>query len=388
MSSHDSNCADILIVEDDANIRKLFRHCLKKHKYQVDDAVNGEMALKKIACRDYDVIITDMQMGHVNGLDVLAAAKNKDKHVQVLVVTGYGSIATAVQAMQDGAFEYLTKPLYPEALLIKVRNAVDRRRLALLLEEREKKIKQHHKMIEQDLALSKQVQASLVPMNVTNERIDIAVKYRPMIGLGGDFADIYEDPEGNFYLTVIDVTGHGVTAALLVNRICSELRKLVRKDMAPEDILHQLNLFFLDTFSNMAMFLTILSVKCDFAASQLHYAGSAHPAGLLWQLSGQKIHMLTSQNTIIGFEKSGPNSFVQNVVSFRRGDRLFLYTDGITEIENEQSVPLGQPRLQHFFADLNGKSAAETAENIIQKSLNYGNGEISDDILVMIADFK
>jgi len=235
--------ATILVVDDDPNIRLLYSTLLEKEGYKVSRAANGETALKMIKLNNYDLVVSDLQMLELGGIDVLKAAKEHNPLTQVLILTGKGSINTAVDAMRFGAFEYLTKPVDNEAFRIKVRNALEQRKLQIRIQEQQKEIDEHHAMIERDLRLAEQVQASLVPSSIEDERFAIGVEYLPTIGIGGDFADVYYSHAGRLYLTVIDVTGHGITAALLVNRICSEVRNLVRENRQPKDILRRVNNF-------------------------------------------------------------------------------------------------------------------------------------------------
>ena len=277
-SSTHNKTPRILVVDDDGYNRKLFVQILKLKKYHVDEAQSGEAAIQKITDENYDIVVTDLHMYEISGLDVLDAAKRKDKYTQVLILTGFGSVPTAVKAMQEGAYEYLSKPINHDAFLVRINKALERRRMEILVEEQQKKIDEFHLMIENDLNLAERVQNSLIPSCIKNDHIALGVEYLPMIGIGGDFADVYDDHNGHFYLTLIDVTGHGIAAALLVNRVCSEISKLVREGMDPFALLYELNTFFYDSFAQTGLFLTIQSIKIDYFNRKLIHAGSAHPA--------------------------------------------------------------------------------------------------------------
>lgn len=378
----------ILVVEDEDNLRRLFMQYLTRDaKYIVDEADCGEIALDKIAANHYDLVVTDMQMAAVSGLDVLRAAKEKDQLTQVLIVTGYGSISTAVKAMQQGAYEYLTKPLQLDAFGLKVTNAIERRKLLLTVEEQQRKLDAQHKILERDLELAKQVQATLVPEEFITDHIRISVNYLPMLGLGGDFTDIYQDRSGEVYINVIDVTGHGIAAALVVNRICSELRKLVRACLAPNEILYHINEFFFTLFADTGMFLTIMAIKCDLDKKKLYFAGSAHPAALLWRQVDGKFMQLESQNPIIGFEAYTADFFHVGETEFSQGDKMYVFTDGILEAENNRDKPLGLTGFKKIIRQNVNQSASLAAPAITEAVLRYSRREVSDDILLLVADF-
>lgn len=358
----------ILVVEDDPNLRRLFVEILRRDSYTVLEADSGEAAMTTIEASKLDVVISDMQMQKLSGLDVLKEATRKDPYTQVIIITGFASVGTAVRAMREGAYEYLTKPVQPDALTIKVRNAIERRRLLLTLADQEKILQMHHEMIDRDLILARQIQASLVPSAFTTPGIDVGICYRPMIGLGGDFADLYLIDENRLYLVVIDVTGHGIAAALLVSRVCHEWRRAVQQAPDPAELLWRLNEFFIDTFYDTPLFLTIMAVEVDLQKKRLRYAGSAHPAALLLR-DGQSFTRLDSQNAIIGFARTEKTAFRSASMDYKPGDKLLLYTDGLVEAETAAGKIIGLQGLQRVIRqEGRGSSALETAKAIVDRS--------------------
>jgi len=375
----------ILVVEDDPNLRRLFVEILRRDSHIVLEADSGEAAMSKIEAFELDVVISDMQMQKLSGLDVLKAATRKDPNTQVIIITGFASVGTAVRAMREGAYEYLTKPVQPDALTIKVRNAIERRRLLITLAEQEKTLQMHHEMIDRDLILARQIQASLVPSNFTTDGIDIGIRYRPMIGLGGDFADFYRIDEERLYLVVIDVTGHGIAAALLVSRVCHEWRRAVQQAPGPGELLWQLNEFFIETFFDTPLFLTIMAVEVNLRQRRLRYAGSAHPAALL-QRNGQGFVRLDSQNAIIGFAQADKSTFHSASLTYKPGDNLLIYTDGLVEAETIGGKILGLQGLQRIIRqEARGSTALKTAEAIVDRVVEFTRAEPGDDMLMTVA---
>ncbi len=375
--------SSILIVDDDPHVLLLLEGYLKKEKYDVTQVERGEKASSLIAEKTYDLVISDLNLPDKNGIQILEAAKRKNKHTQVLILTGYGSIDSAVRAMQKGAYEYLTKPIDGGTFLYKVKKALERRMLGQLIEEQQTRLDQYHRLLSRDLALAKQVQASLVPKHLDTAEIDAAVEYLPMMGLGGDFADIYSDSQGRIYLTVTDVTGHGVSAALIVNRVCSEIRKLVRDGLEPAEMLYELNTFFCDSFDKTGMYLTSQFIRVDTISSELIYAGSAHPAALLCSERENQIVELPSQNMIIGFEKK--QEFIQDKINYSPGDVLLMYTDGVIEAENKEKTNFGLQALKESLGANCQHSCLSILKSIVKNVKNHSNGNLKDDIILLIA---
>ncbi len=106
----------ILIVDDEVMVGKSIRLALACDEYEIDVAVSGAEALQKEARQAYDVIIADLMMPGMSGLDLLASLRRLGSPAQVIVVTGYPTMKTTVQSIQGGAFEYLPKPFLPSEL--------------------------------------------------------------------------------------------------------------------------------------------------------------------------------------------------------------------------------------------------------------------------------
>ena len=119
----------ILVVDDQRNMRTTLAIMLRGAGYEVDEAGDGESGAELGATGAYDLVITDLRMGASNGIDVLRAVKNAVALTEVIVMTAYGTIESAVEAMRLGAHDYIQKPFTEQELLMKVERALARRRL-------------------------------------------------------------------------------------------------------------------------------------------------------------------------------------------------------------------------------------------------------------------
>ena len=128
--------ASILIVDDESVVCKSCEKILKPKGHDVDSALSGQEALDKIEKKRYEVVITDLKMPGINGMKLLDIVKEKYEKVDVIMITGYASIDTSVEAMKLGAFDYIPKPFTPDELRSVTERALERRRL--LEEERER----------------------------------------------------------------------------------------------------------------------------------------------------------------------------------------------------------------------------------------------------------
>lgn len=119
----------VLVVDDEEHIREVLKDFLESLSYEVVTAENGEDALNKFEPGKFDVIISDLLMPKMDGLDLLKRLKSMDKNLIFLMITGYPSIETAVEAIKKGAYDYITKPFHMEDVKIKIERAFEKKKL-------------------------------------------------------------------------------------------------------------------------------------------------------------------------------------------------------------------------------------------------------------------
>ena len=121
--------ATILIIDDERAIRKTLGEILEFEGYKVDEASDGEEGLKKFQTSTYDVVLCDIKMPKIDGLEFLTKANSINSDVPVIMISGHGNIETAVEAVKSGAFDFISKPPDLNRLLITIRNAMDKTKL-------------------------------------------------------------------------------------------------------------------------------------------------------------------------------------------------------------------------------------------------------------------
>ena len=134
----------ILVIDDEKNFLKLLEHNLKKQGYTVDTAVSGDEALKKIGENMPDIVFTDLKMSGMDGMEILRRIKDVDRELPVVMITGYGDTKTAVEAMRLGAYDFITKPLKPDELIVTARNALSKKGLTKEVNELRSQLKDRY----------------------------------------------------------------------------------------------------------------------------------------------------------------------------------------------------------------------------------------------------
>ncbi len=150
----------ILVVDDDEDILELIERHLSNKGYEVVSAYDGEQALPLLDKVKFDLVITDLKMPKIDGMEVLRRVKEKDPNIEVVILTGHGTMDSVIEALRDGgAFDYLQKPLYNiKQLSFVTRKALERKRLKLenqrlvdTLHESNKRLKEKLTRITRDL---------------------------------------------------------------------------------------------------------------------------------------------------------------------------------------------------------------------------------------------
>ena len=118
----------ILVIDDDLTVCKSCEKIIRKEGYEVDYSLSGHEALRMMAKASYDIVFTDLKMAEMGGMEVLAFIKTKDPDIVVVVITGYATVASAVETMKMGAFDYLPKPFTPTEFRAVLKKAVEERK--------------------------------------------------------------------------------------------------------------------------------------------------------------------------------------------------------------------------------------------------------------------
>ena len=146
----------ILIIEDEAAIRRVLTKILSEESesYIVEDAEDGIQGLEKIKNNDYDLVLCDIKMPKMDGVEVLEAVKKIKPEIPMVMISGHGDMETAIQTMRLGAFDYISKPPDLNRLLNTVRNALDKKQLVVENKILKKKVSKNYEMVGESEALN------------------------------------------------------------------------------------------------------------------------------------------------------------------------------------------------------------------------------------------
>jgi DNA-binding NtrC family response regulator len=133
--------AKVLIVDDEVPIRRTLREILEFEQYEVEEAADGQEGVSKVQSQKYDVVIMDIKMPKMDGIEALERIMMISPETPVIMVSGHGTIDTAVEAVKKGAFDFISKPPDLNRMLITVRNAMEKAELVTTKQKLEKQVK-------------------------------------------------------------------------------------------------------------------------------------------------------------------------------------------------------------------------------------------------------
>ncbi len=162
--------SNILIVDDEKAIRKTLSEILSYEGYKIDEAGDGEEGIRKFRDKEYDVILCDIKMPKMDGIEFLDRAKDLNPDIPIIMISGHGTIETAVEAVKKGAYDYISKPPDLNRLLITIRNAMDKTSLVAETKVLKRKVSKVQDMIGESMPIHK-IRETIDKVSPTDARI-------------------------------------------------------------------------------------------------------------------------------------------------------------------------------------------------------------------------
>ncbi|MDD5644116.1 MAG: PP2C family protein-serine/threonine phosphatase [bacterium] len=254
----------------------------------------------------------------------------------------------------------------------------------VLLKENEMKNIQMQK----ELQLANRVHNTLIPKSISMDKADIAVTYIPMNYIGGDYAKFHLIDNDKLVFIICDVTGHGVSAALLVNRLHTEFERLAQEHKEPGVLLKEMNDFIVKSFEGTDMFLSAFCCLLDFGKKTLSYSNYGHPPQYIYRISDSDIARLEPQATLMGIMIEDKDKIHELKVNFEPKDKILLFTDGVNETMNKGREEFGIARLEGFIRDNHRTGALLFNQKLISQLKDFSGGNFQDDILLISINIK
>ena len=205
--------------------------------------------------------------------------------------------------------------------------------------------------MEQEMLIARQIQETILPDNIENfPGVEIGAVYFPAREVGGDFYDIVKIDDKRFFVVIGDVSNKGVPAALVMSASSGIIKSIleVAPDIQVNDLAARLNdLLVSGIIKSREMFVTLFFARFDLEAREISYCNAGHLPGMLWRESTQTIETLSEGGPIVG--QFPGFTFKVGKRPLSSGDRLFLFTDGLTEAADAEGNLFGRSRAEDVF---------------------------------------
>lgn len=328
----------ILIVEDDYLGRVILREIFKKQGFtRIEEAENGKQALGKIESFKPDLVILDVIMPEMDGVEcckrIRAHAEPHISHVPVLFQTSLDGMADKARLFAAGATDYLTKPIDPHEITSR----------AVVHMEREvmtRRLREFNARVSQELDMARSTQRVLIPDNklIADTQKDyglhICSHYQPSSELGGDFWGMKSLSSEELAIYMVDFSGHGVNAALNVFRLHALMQAAMDTAKAPGAYLSHLNAI-LAPLLPVGQFCTMFYGVINTKQNTLSYASAAAPPPVLVAKNSESYTLLKNSGGLLGAFKE--TAFQTTNLTFNIGDCLMLYSDALIETPGESN---------------------------------------------------
>jgi phosphoserine phosphatase RsbU/P len=394
----------ILLVDDDPVVRSIHSMLLRRQGHEVLEANDGELAWRLIKETLVSFVVSDWMMPNLAGVDLCRRirSENFERYVYVILCTSRGAKSDLIEGMDAGADDFLVKPTSPEELRVKVRAGERVLNLQQGLADKNRelaginhRLQSAHNLIEEDLRAAAWMQERLLPAP-SLEAHGIRCEWRLQSSgyVAGDIFNFFPMNEKQVGFYLLDVSGHGVPAAMLSVTLSMMLTPeathgspLKRYDsvtgtfevLSPFDAIRELNRRF--QLKDDRYFTMIYGV-IDSQSSVLRMAQAGHPGPILIRNKGC-LEMLGTGGMPVGLWPDIEFDCVET--SIAHGDRLLLYSDGVTECKNVRDEELGKERLVAYLERSVSQPLDQLLGGLIAEIRMWHDNAAFDDDLSLLA---
>lgn len=374
-----------LIADDQPDVAMALRLLLRDAGYQTEAVTSPDAVLEAIQQRDFDLVLMDLNYARdttsgQEGLDLITNIRKLDSTLPVVVLTGWGTVEIAVEAMQRGVHDFVQKPWDNRSLLKTLQTQIElgrTRRRQIDIEAESRRASEH---LDMELADAEEIQRALLPKTLPKiEGLDIAVAWRPAEAVGGDFFDVLKFGDHAAGICIADVAGKGMPAALLMSNAQALLKSIAAATTTPDELCARVNSAVCQNIV-LNRFISCFYALLDTQTRTLAYTNAGHYAPMLIRES--KCLRLTGGGPVLGVFPD--QAYTTQAIALRNGDCLVLFTDGVTEAQDENGNEFGEERLQKLLMTNANFSAAELREKIIAAVTEFGNGRFYDDVTLVV----
>ena len=373
----------ILIADDQRDLLDALHLLLKGENIVMEAVTSPEAVVDAVARGTYDLLLMDLNYtgdttSGREGIDLLARVQQHDRLLPVVVMTGWGSVDIAVETMRRGVCDFVQKPWDNAQLLKTLRSEIDKGRVRRQTEALEARA----------LEEARRIQRKLLPATLPQiDGCELAASWQPAAGVGGDCFDAIAFGSSRLALSIADVVGKGIPAALLMSNLQAAVRAFATETTTAGELCQQVNRILCGNIAE-GRFISFFYCTVDTQQGTLTYANAGHYPPILVHDDGS-LERLSTGGPVLG--PFADASYDQRQVRIVTGDRLILFTDGITEVRPANSelddpdhIEFGEDALIAQAIEHRGCRAAALQARLTTAVSAYAGGRFQDDATLMI----
>jgi phosphoserine phosphatase RsbU/P len=366
----------VLIADDQKHILDALQLLLKSYGFSTQAVTHPAEALSLVKRGQFDAVLMDLNYardttGGKEGLELVSQIRSMDKLLPVMVMTAWGSVDLAVEAMQRGASDFVEKPWDNQQLLEKLRSQLSRAGVQRL-QQRQR---------DYELREAREIQEKLLPKELPEVAgFEVAGITKPLRFVGGDYYSVIRLSQQHTALCIGDVAGKGLPAALLMSSLQAALKPLIGQRLAPHELCRRLNRIMCDLMP-VGKFISLFYAVLDSSNNRLTYCNAGHNPPLLVRAGGSFTE-LNAEGAVLGQFPDWP--YRQRDLQMRGGDKLLVFTDGLVEASDANDEPFGEHNVLRIARENPDSRARDLMGSLIQAASQHCNGHFQDDASLIV----
>jgi phosphoserine phosphatase RsbU/P len=383
----------ILIADDQPDVLSALRLLLKGHGYATETVTSPAELLEAVNQGEYDLVLMDLNYARDTtsgreGLDLLAQLKMLESAPPIVVMTGWATVSVAVEAMRRGVTDFVEKP-WTNAKLLEIlqkqialgRERKESARLSVRQNQAHQEIESLLHEQEREIAEARSIQVGFLPKEIPQLKgYELASAWQSARVVGGDYFDVLSFDGEMLGLCIADVAGKGMPAALLMSNLQAAVRGLASPDLRPDQLCARLNTLLCRNIA-IDRFITFFYALLDGPSGTLHYVNAGHNPPVVLHRDGSH-YRLEEGGGVFGVF---PNQkFAMGTTRLKPGDRMVLFTDGVTEATDSDDQEFGDERLVRLLRENCVSTAQEMQVKILQAAGDFCRGSWHDDATLLV----
>lgn len=371
-----SELGRVLIADDQKHILDALQLLLRGRGFSTEAVTHPARVLSLLETGEFDAVLMDLNYARdttsgSEGLELVSLIRLMDQSLPVVVMTAWGTVDLAVEAMRRGASDFVQKPWDNRQLLQKLRNQVSRGKM-------QRSVQRQH---DDELREAREIQQNLLPKSLPEVAgYEVAGMTQPKRFVGGDYYNVVRIDANHIALCIADVAGKGLPAALLMSSFQAALRPLMSRRLDPRELCGRLNRILCD-LTPVGKFISFFYGVLNSSDGQITYCNAGHNPPLLIRADG-RLTELNAAGAVLG---QFPNwRYEQSDLEIGTGDKLVVFTDGLVEACNADEEPFDEDNVVRIARENPGSSARDLMGLLTQAASQHCDGHFQDDASMIV----